>query len=147
MNLVLSTTGIRVVTEWSSILEPDTKVIVATLSVDVPYYKAPWLCVDATCIQRQYEVKSALFRFGISDVTFLDYPSLKELEFDRILAHLQVLVLLFRVKNVYCGNNNVLLSLVCNSLQGVSKVITTVDNVDFMNKQKEEALLEFKEIL
>ena len=93
MNLILGITGLDVVFEWSSILNSNSKVVVATLNIDTPYYAAPWLCIDATLIQRQFEIKKALRHFGVTDVSFLDYPSVQDLEFERILAQLQLLIL------------------------------------------------------
>jgi len=147
MNLILGITGLDVVFEWSSILNSNSKVVVATLNIDTPYYAAPWLCIDATLIQRQFEIKKALRHFGVTDVSFLDYPSVQDLEFERILAQLQLFIGFYRIGNVYCSNKNEVLSLICKSLRGITKVVDTVDDIAFMNKQKESALLEFEEII
>ncbi len=147
MNLVIGITGLDVILEWSSVLDSNSKVVITTLNIDAPYYAAPWLCLDATLIQRQFEIKKALRHFGVTDVSFFDYPSVQDLEFERILAQLQLYIGFYRIANVYCSSKNEILSLVCKSLRGITKVINTTDTLTFMNKQKESALLEFEEII
>ena len=147
MNLIISITGIDVVTEWSSILDSNSKVIISTLNINTSYYAAPWLCLDATLYQRQFETQRALRHFGITDITFFDYPSIEDFEFERLLAQLQLLIGFYRIRNVYCSDKNKVLSSVCKSLRGITKIVSTADDLSFMNKQKENALLEFSEIL
>lgn len=146
MNFVIGVTGIDVITKWSSILTPDAKVVILTLNTDVPYYRAPWLCVDSVIIQRKYETRRALNKFGINDISFLNYPSFLDIDLERTLPYFLLNIGLYRVTTVYCERTNETLSLLCDSLQKMVKVIS-VGDIDFMSKQKGESLLEFTEIL
>lgn len=147
MKMVVCSTGGDAIRDWSSILDSNTKVIVSTLNIDTPYLPAPWLCLQATLRQRQFEIKAAFAKFGVTDIIFLDYPSMEDFEVDRTLAYLQMITLLFRIRNLYCNGSNVSLYSVCKEIQGVNNLITTPDQSSFSNRQKEEAQLELKEIL
>ena len=147
MDLVVGTTGLSIVRNWSSILAPTSKVIVATLNLNTPYFMAPWLCLDSTILQRKYETKQALLCFGISDVSFLDYPSTSDFDAERLLAQSQITVGLYRIRYMYCDNSDITLFRTCKSVRGIRQLVSEVDTVSFTNKAKEKALLEFKEIL
>lgn len=146
---IIGTTALDILTKCVTPLSADVYIIIVTLEQDVFYRPTPWLCFESTMIQRQREILRAFAHFGISKVIILDYPSLEDIEFTRLLADLQMRILLFSIDTLYYEKNNTVIKDVCNNIQGVSKKELYTDPEILpleLIRKKGRALKELKEL-
>lgn len=148
-DLVIGLDGIDIIKYCNVPLSSETKVIVSTLEIELPYRRAPWLCMDAVGHQRFWELKNAFAVFGISRFALLEYPTSEDIELERLLAQLQMQVLLSPVENLYYSGENVILRSCCEGLIGVTNKIHFVNQESSWssNPKRSRAVLEIKELL
>lgn len=148
-DLVIGITGIDIITYCNTPLSRETNIIVATLEIESPYARAPWLCMDAVGHQRFSELKEAFLVFGISKFMLLDYPTSDDLELERLLAQLQMQILLSPVENLYYSGENVILRTVCENLINVKNKIKFVNQESSLscNTRRNRAVSEIKELV
>ena len=148
-NLIIGVNGVDVIKYCNVPLCFDAGVVVGTLEIERSYAGAPWLCTDAVIYQRLYELKNAFSVFEVSKILLLDYPTSEDIELERLLAQLQMQVLLLSVGTLYYTGENVIIRTCCENLCGVKEKIQFLNQESSLSThfRKEKALTKIYELL
>lgn len=148
-DLIVGVSGVDIIKYCNAPLTSNTKVIVTTLELELPYCRAPWICMSAVGHQRFTELKNAFLVFGLCNFLLLDYPTSDDLELERLLAQLQMQLLLSPVETLYYSGENIILKNVCESLVNVKNKIQFLNQESPLscNNKRLRAINEIKELL